>query len=139
MMIRAVIFDIGGVLLRTEDQSSRHKWEKQLALEQGELSRAVWTSDVSNRAMVGQATEDDVWQYLARQYQLNDSQLAAFTADFWGTERMDPMLIQFVRDLRPRYKTGIISNAWASARLPSHTNLQSLICSMPSSFPPKKV
>jgi epoxide hydrolase-like predicted phosphatase len=116
MTIRAVIFDIGGVLLRAEDQSGQHKWEKRLGLSQGELSRTVWTSDVSNHAMVGQADEDDVWQYLARQYQLNDSQLAELIADFWSAEQMDCTLIQFVRDLRPHYKTGVTSNAWASAR-----------------------
>jgi putative hydrolase of the HAD superfamily len=116
MMMRAVIFDIGGVLLRAEDQSGRQKWEERLGLQQGELSCAVWTSDVSTRAMVGQADENAVWQYLAQLCQLNDSQLAELITDFWSTERMDCTLIQFVHDLRPRYKTGIISNAWASAR-----------------------
>lgn len=115
-MVRAVFFDVGGVLLRAEDQSGRRKWEQRLGLPDDELARIVWRCDVSLRAMVGQATEADVWQNVATTFKLNGEQLRELIADFFSAERADAILIQFARDLRHRYMTGVISNAWATSR-----------------------
>jgi len=47
---------------------------------------------------------------------LNEHELAEFKLDFWKGERFNAELVQFIQTLRPRYKTGIISNAWSDAR-----------------------
>ena len=36
--------------------------------------------------------------------------------DFWSSEELDPTLVPFIQSLRPRYKIGILSNAWSDAR-----------------------
>ena len=51
-MIRGVIFDVGGVLLRTHDQSSRRKWETRMGLKPGELAQLVFDSDLGCQAQV---------------------------------------------------------------------------------------
>lgn len=115
-MIRAVIFDMGGVILRTEKQDGRRKWEAQLGLQPGELERAVFECEASARASIGLAHEDEVWKSIAARFGLNDAQLIEFQRDFWSGDRVDATLAQFIRDLRPRYKTAILSNAWLNAR-----------------------
>jgi epoxide hydrolase-like predicted phosphatase len=116
MPIRAVIFDFGGVLVRTEDPGGRRKWEKRLGLPEGELSRVVFESEVADRSMVGQATEAEIWEHVAATFGLDDEQLGELRQDFWSGDRLDAGLVQFLRDLRPRYKTAILSNAWPGAR-----------------------
>ncbi len=116
MPIRAVIFDFGDVLLRTEDPSGRRKWEKYLGLPQGKLSRVVLESEVADHSMVGKATEADVWKHVAATFSLNDQQLRELRRDFWSGDRIDAGLVGFLRDLRPRYRTAILSNAWPGAR-----------------------
>jgi epoxide hydrolase-like predicted phosphatase len=116
MPIRAVIFDFGGVLVRTEDRSGRRKWEKRLGLSEGELSRLVFESEVSDRSMVGQADEAEIWQHVAVTFGLNGEQLRELRRDFWSGDQLDAGLVQFLRDLRPRYKTAILSNAWPGTR-----------------------
>jgi putative hydrolase of the HAD superfamily len=116
MPIRAVIFDMGGVLLRTEKQDGRRKWEVRLGLQPGELSKVVFRSETSARATVGELTEAGVWKYVAATLGLNGGQLQELQRDFWSGDRIDAELSQFVRDLRPCYKTGILSNAWLGAR-----------------------
>lgn len=37
MGIRALLFDLGGVLLRTQDHGPREAWERRLGLQPGEL------------------------------------------------------------------------------------------------------
>ena len=117
MPIKAVIFDFGGVLLRTEDPGGRRRWEKRLALETGELDRIVFGSDTTDGSMVGLATQDDVWQRVAAKLGLlDDETLQELRRDFWSGDRLDVELVQFVRGLRRRCKTAILSNAWPGAR-----------------------
>jgi epoxide hydrolase-like predicted phosphatase len=116
MSIRAVIFDFGGVLVRTEDVSGRRTWERRLGLSPGELEQLVFASELAQRSMIGQATQRDVWADIARRYGLDDEALQQMRRDFWSGDRLDEQLVQFLRGLRPRYKTAILSNAWPGAR-----------------------
>lgn len=116
MPIRAVIFDFGDVLIRTEDPSGQRKWEQRLGLPEGELPKVIFESEVADRSMIGQATEADVWQYVAATYSLSEEQLAELQRDFWSGWQLDAALVEFLRDLRPRYKTAILSNAWPGTR-----------------------
>jgi glucose-1-phosphatase len=114
--IRAVIFDLGGVILRTNDYSGRRKWEAKLGLQTGDAERAVFDSEASRLAQLGKRSEADVWQSVADQFKLNDAELEEFQKDFWLGDCADPVLVTFIRGLRPRFKTAILSNAWPNAR-----------------------
>lgn len=116
MTVRAVIFDFGGVILRTEDHGGRRKWEKRFNLPEGEIDRIVFESEVLERSMVGRATVEDVWEHVASTLGLDEEQLREMRDDFWGGDRIDARLVQFLRSLRPRYKTAILSNAWPGSR-----------------------
>ena len=116
MSIRAVIFDIGGVLLRTEDQRYHRKWETLLGLAEGDLSKAVFVSDVSARATLGQATIAEVWQHVAQVFGLNAEQVCELERDFSAADALDQELLTFVRTLRPHYRTALLSNAWPGTR-----------------------
>jgi epoxide hydrolase-like predicted phosphatase len=111
-----VIFDFGGVLVRSADFSGRQKWEQRLGLEAGELARLMFESEVADRAMVGQATEEDIWRSIAATCSLDVGLLPELRRDFWGGDQLDEQLVSFIRDLRPCYKTAILSNAWPGAR-----------------------
>ncbi len=124
MPIRAVLFDIGGVLLRTEDQAPRRKWERRFGLPERGLAEIVFNNPASRRASVGQATPGEVWAEVVRQLSLTPADLQDLQADFWKGDVWDETLLDFIRALRPRFKTGIISNAWADARehVKAHVN-----------------
>jgi putative hydrolase of the HAD superfamily len=67
---------------------------------------------------IGTITEDDVHQAITDRLGLDGQQLAAFMADIWreylGTANSG--LIEYARRLRPRYRTGILSNSFVGAR-----------------------
>jgi HAD superfamily hydrolase (TIGR01549 family) len=116
MPIRAVIFDIGGVLFRIDDHSPWRKWESRLGLEHRQLSNIVFDNPVSHQAFVGQVSADEAWNETARQLGLMQQQLDAMKIDFWAAGSWDTDLLGFIRTLRPLCKTGIISDAWSDAR-----------------------
>ncbi len=115
-MITAVLFDFGGVLLRTEDQSGRQRWETRLGLEPHGLSRLVFNSDAARRATAGDATVADVWDHVARTLNLEPAVLAELQKDFWSGDKLDAELVALITSLRPRYQTAILSNAWPDGR-----------------------
>jgi epoxide hydrolase-like predicted phosphatase len=116
MTIRAVVFDIGGVLEITPDLGITRRWETRLGLAAGELDERM--HDAWRGGSIGSITLDDVHQALRDRLGLDERQLAAFMADLWreylGTPNTE--LIEYARRLRPRYRTGIISNSFVGAR-----------------------
>jgi putative hydrolase of the HAD superfamily len=116
MGIRAVVFDIGGVLEITPDLGIRERWEARLALPAGEMDERM--ADVWRGGSIGTITLDDVHQALRDRLSLDEQQLAAYMADVWreylGTANTE--LIEYARGLRPRYRTGILSNSFVGAR-----------------------
>ena len=116
MSIEAVIFDIGGVLVRTEDLEPRRAWERRFGLPDWGLAKIVFESEAAIRATIGQAAEDEPWLAAAEQLKLSSGELAQLRQEFWQGDRYDHDLLTYISTLRPRYKTGIISNAWPGVR-----------------------
>jgi epoxide hydrolase-like predicted phosphatase len=114
--IKAVIWDLGGVLVRTEDRSAREQWEQRLGLEVGELDAMVFEGKVGRAAALGKAQADDIWRSLGQQLNLDKKELARLREDFWAGDRVDHQLIEKTRALRPHRKTALLSNAWPDLR-----------------------
>jgi epoxide hydrolase-like predicted phosphatase len=115
-MIKAIVFDFGGVLVRTEDAAGRRRWEAQLGLGTGELDRLVFNSDAAARATLGEAAHTAIWEHVAATLKLSAEQLTACQADFWAGDKLDQDLVALLADLRPSYQTAILSNYWSNGR-----------------------
>jgi FMN phosphatase YigB (HAD superfamily) len=114
--IQAVIWDLGGVIVRTHDRSGRKRWEERLGLNPGELEKLVFRSEVAGRAYEGRAGIEDVWRAVGDQFGMPDDQRAEMERDFWSGDRVDYALIDYIRSLRPAYQTALLSNAWLDLR-----------------------
>jgi epoxide hydrolase-like predicted phosphatase len=111
-MIKGVIFDVGGVLLRTYDQRRRRVWEVRMGLKPGELAQLVFDSELGRKSQLGQTSLDEVWAWLGAHLGLTQDQLTTLKRDFWAGDQVDRELCDYVRGLRPRYRTGMLSNTW---------------------------
>jgi epoxide hydrolase-like predicted phosphatase len=116
MNIHAVVFDIGGVLEITPDLGWGPAWESRLGLAPGELGERM--ADAWRGGSIGTVTEAEVHQAARDRLGLDERQLDEFMADLWrdylGTANTE--LIEYARRLRPRYRTGILSNSFVGAR-----------------------
>jgi HAD superfamily hydrolase (TIGR01549 family) len=116
MQIKALIFDIGGVLYRTVDTKPLRKWERHLGVDKGQLAEIVFTNPAAQLATIGKAAPDDVWREVGRRFSLSPERLSALRADFWKGGEWDMELLNFIRSVKSRYKTGIISDGWSDSR-----------------------
>lgn len=114
--VQAVIWDLGGVILRTEDRHLRATWEARLGLAEGELDRLVFAGEMGRRAALGQAEAKDVWRWVGDRLGLATAELDQLERDFWQGDQLDGALIQYIRDLRQRHRTALLSNAWPGMR-----------------------
>lgn len=109
-MIQAIIFDVGGVLLRTTNHSYRRTWEKKLGLKSGESENIVFNSEMGRKAQLGNITNEALWTWVGSHLGLKNGDLAAFRHDFWAGDWLDNDLVALIRQLHGRYQTAIISN-----------------------------
>jgi len=116
MTIRAVIWDMGGVLLRTENPQPRQALAESLGLSRETLEEIVFGGESGRAAQLGLISVDQHWQNVLRQLGLPAAERAAFEKRFWGGDRLDRELLEFIRTLRPRYKVGLLSNAFSDLR-----------------------
>lgn len=110
-MIKAVIFDVGGVLVRTEDRAPRRALEVRLGLQPGEAETLVYNSAKGQQAQRGEITAQELWRWIQTRFCFDDAAVAAFRREFWGGDRLNASLLTLVQSLRPRYQMAIISNA----------------------------
>jgi epoxide hydrolase-like predicted phosphatase len=114
MTIRAVFFDLGGVILRTEFQSPRERLAEEVGWTYEELVKIVFESKSSQDASIGKISEDEHWKFVARALHRPLKEREAIQKEFFAGDIIE--LIAFIHSLRPRYGTGLISNAWDGLR-----------------------
>jgi epoxide hydrolase-like predicted phosphatase len=114
--VRAVILDIGGVLEHTPPTGHTAAWEAELGLQPGQLDQRML--DVWRGGSIGTLTEEEVHAALVERLGLSPADLERFMAGVWeeylGT--LNAELTAWFAGLRPRYRTGIVSNSFVGAR-----------------------
>jgi epoxide hydrolase-like predicted phosphatase len=84
-------------------------------MEYEDLVRLVFESETSRTASIGAISEAEHWQMVARKLK-RPTEADALRDEFFAGDVIDRGLVDFIRLLRPRWKTGLISNAWSGLR-----------------------
>ncbi len=116
MSIRAVFFDLGGVIVRTEYQTPRQQLAERLGMEYDDLSRIVFDSETGRLAAVGAVTPQQHWEAVMKRLKRPREEMTTIREEFFAGDIVDRQLVDYIRSLRGKYKTGIISNAWSDLR-----------------------
>ena len=131
MAIKAVVFDIGGILEiipEGGDPTSRFpqmmaRWEEKLGMQHGSLGARVLAMDArltaaGKDAGIGTITYDEWVDTLRAEMGWDAATTEAFMGDFWDVYIGDPNpeLTAYFISLRPRYQTAFLSNSMVGAR-----------------------
>lgn len=116
MTIKAIFFDMGGVILRTADKTKRTKLAKENGMSLEELDRFVFECKTAAQASMGMISVMEHWLDVTRRLQLPDSEMPRVRDSFFGGDVIDQEIISLIRSLKAKIKTGLISNAWDDMR-----------------------
>jgi len=119
MSIKAVIFDLGGVILRTEYQAPRQHLAERFGMDYDEIEKIVFGGGLNGsaaRATVGEITEDEHWLNVMKILKQPADAYEHIRDEFFAGDVIDLELVDFLRSLKKKYKIGLISNAWSGLR-----------------------
>jgi epoxide hydrolase-like predicted phosphatase len=110
--IKAILFDIGGVIVRTDDPAPRVRLAARFGLDRAGIDQLVFGSPIAQAAERGEAEEAAVWAHVQRELALTPEALAEFQSEFWRGDKADAALIDLLHSLRGAYRTGLLTNSW---------------------------
>jgi putative hydrolase of the HAD superfamily len=114
---RAIVFDFGGVFLKTIDYTPRHRWDDRLHLPRGSVERIVHGSESWRQAQTGSITPDAYWADVGRQLNLTADDMTALAHEFYAGDQLDSELVDYAHHLRERgYRVALLSNDSAALR-----------------------
>jgi HAD superfamily hydrolase (TIGR01509 family) len=116
--VRAVFFDIGGVLERVGPPLWTETWRARLGLSRSQFDAAVSGVDPEGLAETGGFSEAEMRESYGKALRLSPPEVDELMADVWNwyCGELDEQLVAYVRRLRPRVRTGIVSNSADGAR-----------------------
>jgi putative hydrolase of the HAD superfamily len=116
MTIQAIIFDFGGVLVRTSDFTPRERLAARFGMTSHELMDLVFVGDSGMGAQRGEITIEQHWENVRLALKLTPQELVDFKDEFWSKDVIDTELIEYIRSLHRSYRTALLSNAFSDLR-----------------------
>jgi HAD superfamily hydrolase (TIGR01509 family) len=118
--IKALIFDFGGVLVRMVDDRPRLMLAEQLQIPLSHLDDLIFFSDSARRASRGEIKVGQHWMAVGDALGIPSEEMPGFLEQYWSADDVNWELLDFIKSLRPRYKIGLLSNAWDDLRQTMH-------------------
>jgi len=114
--ISTIIWDLGGVLVRTEDPLPRQKLAAELGLTVSELEKLAFGREIDNQGQLGVIDYQTHWMKIIERLGRDQADLDWIRSQFFAGDRVDYELVDYIRSLRVQYKTGLLSNAFLNLR-----------------------
>jgi len=114
---KALIWDMGGVILKTFDAEPRIKLAQSYNMTRDELEDLVFGSESSKRAEKGLISEEEHFTYIKNKLNIADDNFEKFLNDYWAGDSIDWKIIEFIKSMRNKIKIGLLSNAWSNTRI----------------------
>lgn len=114
--LRALIWDMGGVLVRNMNPSIRGRLAAPYGMTYLDLENLFFGNDVAYQASIGKASEADSWEFVRQKLNIKPEEMPAFIETYWSCDLFDEELYAFTMALKPCYKVGLVSNAYPETR-----------------------
>jgi putative hydrolase of the HAD superfamily len=107
----AILFDFGGVFMKTVNYNPRHTWDERLGLGHGSVERIVHGSESWRAAQRGEMSVEDYWADVGRQLGLDKTVVASLAHDYFSGDELDLALVNYARHLQTQgYPIALLSN-----------------------------
>lgn len=114
--IKAILFDLGGVLIRTEDRRPRQMLADAFQMTVADLEKVFFGGESGDAAQRGDIPAADHWENVRVALNLRPDELDPTRTTFFAGDVLDRELFNYLKDLRQRFKIIALSNAMSDAR-----------------------
>ena len=114
--IKVIIFDMGGVLVKTVDRNQRTELAKKFNKSYEEIDKIVYGSESSHKATLGEISETDHFTNVLTSLGVPDYGIEEFQEEFWGGDELDQDLVEFISSKKNQFRIGMLSNAMSDIR-----------------------
>lgn len=115
--IKAIVFDMGGVIIMTCDDTPRQKLAQDLGVSIEHLKNEVFYSQTAIMSETGLLSKYDHWSAVLKGLGFDLAcNLKEIDAAFWAGDYIDNELMNYIQSLKKKYQIGLLSNAFKSAR-----------------------
>ncbi|ANZ20171.1 HAD family phosphatase [Streptomyces noursei] len=112
---RAILIDIGGVLVPDHLTAAAIEWSARLGIPpQGFLDALFGGND--DHVLIGRTSEESWWNVVRDRLGLGPDLISEIRNDLASRETWDGALLEGLRHLRGRVKIAVVSNAWPHMR-----------------------
>ncbi len=110
MAIKTIIWDVGGVLERTEDPEPRRELAARLGTDVDSLSDLIFGRTDGYRTQLGKISRTEHEVNVARTLGIPPEEGGALFRTFFAGDRLDTDLVAAIRAIKPGYTTAVLSN-----------------------------
>jgi putative hydrolase of the HAD superfamily len=119
-VIKTIIFDYGGVILKTPDHRWLNRWKTLLGMDHNpdilEMIENPHESQLIRDVCLGKIPEHEIWQLIAEKWQLKPQWIEDFRHQESSKRNLNQQTIKLMKDLNRKYHTAILSNAGDQTR-----------------------
>ncbi|NDJ52804.1 MAG: HAD family phosphatase [Chloroflexi bacterium] len=109
--MKVVIFDWGGVLMRTQTRRFRHAWDRRLGLPPGTIEQIVHGGVAWRAAQLGEISVTNYHAKIGQQLRLSETETDVLLRDFYAGDVIDRDLTAYIQQIRDRgVPVGLLSN-----------------------------
>lgn len=115
-MIQAVIWDMGGVIVRTVDPVPREQLAQKFGYSSQDLEELLYGGTSGEGCQRGEIAYEEHMKIVREKLGLSPEEMKSFTDQFWAGDRLENDLVTYIRSLKNKYKIGLLSNAFPTLR-----------------------
>lgn len=108
---------MGGVLLRNIDTAPREAMARRFGTTREELEKYVFQGLTSLQSEIGQVSDIYHWQTVLEHFGQTRADPFEVYAEYFSGDAIDQDLLDYAESLKPKYKIGLLSNAWVDSRI----------------------
>jgi glucose-1-phosphatase len=115
--IEAIIFDMGGVFLKTVDAKPRNAMAQRFGTTRVDLESIIFSSSTSLLSETGEISDKEHWETVLQKFDQPAEDYLKIYDEYFSGDAIDKALLDYAISLKKNYSVGLLSNAWTNARI----------------------
>ncbi len=115
MAIKTILFDFGGVILKTPNLNWVRRWQKLFGLQNdpeiAEMLANPNDSQFIRDICLGKISEDRIWEAVVDKWPIKPEVIKSIRRRIFSKRKLNKKMIKFISEVHLDYQTAILSNA----------------------------